>query len=211
MLANRSLSILCRYWQVLLATFIALAPLSIVDAKCRYLPQYINLQPSLEPMQPAEAAEALEKYAMVNENRDPCELQEIDRRLSELERSMFDLSTGSTTLKSHLVLRCREIDRASLRCNGPREDRTDSPEALQIQPLPAPYLGRVFVSIRRSDTTLEVLYATTPEDIREERPPERLTGKSNLVLLPKTLEGKVLIGIFKTKGLWPYRKVLWYF
>jgi hypothetical protein len=132
--------------------------------------------------------------------------------LSELERGMFDLTTGNTRLTSQMVLRCSDIDVETLRCNGPREDPTaSSPEALQIQPLPVPYLGRVAVDIRRSDTTLQVLYATTPEDIREEREATRLTGRSSLVLLPKNLKGKVLIGIFKTKGLWPYRKVLWYF
>jgi hypothetical protein len=184
---------------------------AVCGAECPYLPAYTKMSNSIQRLPPAPAAAALEKYTQNHENPEACELIEIDRKLGELERHLFALTARRKHVKPQVVYRCNKFDSVTARCDGPMADGTAHFLGFGIAPLSSRPTERVSITTERRGAAFQAAYSTSLRDILDGKAAVRLQTGDGMVTLPGDMRNMVLIAIFKTDGLWQFRKVVWYF
>jgi hypothetical protein len=177
---------------------------------CPYLPDFKQLRGTLTDLPPAAAATALEHYAATHDNPEGCELSKIDDLLSEQELRLFTLH-GDHESVAQLVYRCDSIDSKTARCTGPTEDLTAHPFGGGVTPLQTPVSRQIQLTSRKPQARLTAVYLVRLSGALDGRRAEKLRTEGSTIALPASVKNSALIAIFKTGGLWRYRKVVWYF
>jgi hypothetical protein len=181
-------------------------------ARCPYLKEFKNAVSVSARLPAGKAASVLEAYAGMHENPEACESVEIDRRLGLIEPQLFALSYGDKHLAAQFVSRCNEFDSATAQCRSPMEDGTAHPVELGIKPRAQRPSGTVRIMTARSGaSTLRAVYVVKLSDAIEGRAATRIQHQGDEWRLPPDLKNFALIAVFKTDGVWRYRKAVWYF
>lgn len=177
---------------------------------CPYLPAFKVLRNKLDSMSPLQAAKALQSYAANNNNPENCEYMELDRNLAARESMLVKMVSGGRDTPAQVVFRCNDFNPKTAQCQSPLEDGTV--HAMPVgKPSVQPQSGAAYrIASQLPAATLHAIYRTSQSDALDGRPAARLGMHSQgkwSAMPPST----VLIAIYKTKGPWAYRKVVWYF
>jgi len=200
------------FWVYPLLTLSACVATPAVSDSCPYLPAYRELQSALPGMTARQASAALESYAATHDNTEGCEAADLDRRLGEAERELFQLRLQDRRrLPAQAVYRCNEFDPVTAACRSPMEDGTAHPMSAGIAAL-APPLAQAFTVVgERNGVKLQSVYIVSLADALDGRPATRMKLQNGCATLPVGAKDVALIAIFKTHGPWRYRKAIWYF
>jgi hypothetical protein len=188
---------------------VSLSASAVEEDTCPYLPEFKKLRAKLGTLQPAEVVHALEQYWKRGDQRETCEMFEIDALLDEQEKSFFFLQVGTTQLPAQVIMRCNEYESKTTTCQSPVEDKTLHNDP----PLPSLAVPATKFSVVSNFPSAQLvgIYRRFYNDVLDGNPATRLKPKQGLVSLPKDAKHFVLIAVYKTSGPWSYRKVVWYF
>ncbi len=184
------------------------------ERHCDYRTEFKVLYYKLESMLPLNAMHELEEY---KKKRDKVEIQVTCEGMKNIvliykyESKLFQLSTLDINLKPQSVYRCGEIQYSGLQCNGIIADDTAHATMAGIVDLSVPKARKVLLSTKYPGLILQGVYVHSIENLFNQKKAVRLKGKSNYVILPTNLKGRLIIAIYKEKSDKIFHKVIWYF
>lgn len=179
---------------------------------CPYLPEFKALRSKLDAMSAQKAVQALQDYVVHHENPEACELDDIDRLLSEREPRLVSLVIGSKKIPAQVVYRCNEFDPITAQCRSPWEDGTAHPMSAGIALMPAPAAGTSYrVAERLPSAKLVGLYRISLADALDGKAATAIIAKKGQTSWRPVSGAIAFIAIYKTDGPWAYRKAVWYF
>lgn len=178
---------------------------------CNYLPKFKVLRKQLDTLPPATAIAKLQEYLRQSDNPDSCEFSEADDLITERERKLIKLQMDGKELTPQLVSRCNQFNKKTARCLSPMADDTVFylDYALNVKAFAMPTSGtRYQIVSALASANLTALYQI---DLYSEGKGIRRLDSASANRWHATNQTSALIGIFKTRDMWRYRKVVWYF
>ena len=180
------------------------------DDVCAYSAEFTKLRQMVNSLSTKELINKLENYVDTHEDRESCEDVEIDNILEQKEKTLFHLVSGKKKFEAQVVLRCNEFNSTTARCESPMADSTTERSERHIKALTIPK-GSIFIKNNYPGAKLIGMYWNSNTKMLDGGNATKLKIINGFYQLPIDMKDSVVMVIYKTKGPWHYRKVVWYF